>query len=294
MDGSYQHESAHYHRKTKAEGGEDSDKGHCLLSIYDVRRGCVVDVVVETRSRHEIPIMKDYDATDGALTRVEKALWLVDRAFIDAKHWDQKKRKHGITMITRMKRNLSIESNEYRDISKQPCNNGVVSDQQITLKSSDEFWRVITYISRRGRTVEFLTNDFSLELGEIAFMYSRRWDEEKAFDVWKNDLAMGKAWGKTKESIASQVLLALITQLLLALFLTQHACTDDEKSREKQEAREAGKDGGTDRPEWTEAIYRHTSRLSRQVLRFFEFCYDKIASPRLYERELRPMLMAYI
>lgn len=294
MDGSYQKESAHYGRKTKAQGGEDSAKGHCLLSIYDVRRGCVADVAVETRSRHEVPIMKDYDATDGALTQVKGALWLVDRAFIDATYWDQKKHKHGIAMITRMKSSLSIDSNEYRDISKQRCNKGVVSDQQITLNSSKQFWRLITYKSRRGRQVEFLTNDFSLEPGEIAFMYARRWDEEKAFDVWKNDLAMAKAWGKTKQSISSQVLLALITQLLLALFLTKHECEDDKKSREKQEARQAGKDGGTDRPEWTEGIYRHTSRLSRQVLRFFEFCYGKLASPQLYERELRPLLVAYI
>ena len=142
--------------------------------------------------------------------------------------------------------------------------------------------------------MEFLTNDFSLEPGEIAFMYSRRWDEEKAFDVWKNDLAMAKAWGKTKASITNQVLLAVITQLLLALFLTKYDCEDDKESREKQEARQAGKDGGTDRPQWTEAIYRHTSCLSRQVLRFFEFCYGKTASPQLYERQLRPLLLGYI
>ena len=293
IDGSYQHESAHFGRKTKAEGGKDSAKGHCLLSIYDVRIGCVADVVVETRSRHEVPVMKDYDATDGALTRVERALWLVDRAFIDATYWDRK-RKRGITMITRMKSNLSIDSTEYRPVSKQSCNRGVKSDQQITLKSSKCLWRLITYTSRRGRQVEFLTNDFSLEPGEIAFMYSRRWDEEKAFDVWKNDLAMAKAWGKTKASITNQVLLAVITQLLLALFLTKYDCEDDKKSREKQEARQAGKDGGTDRPQWTEAIYRHTSRLSRQVLRFFEFCYGKTASPQLYERQLRPLLLGYI
>jgi len=296
MDGSYQHESAHFRRQTKSQGGEDSAKGHCLLSIYDVRRGCVADVAVETRSRHEIPIMKDYDATTGALTQVTNALWLVDRAFIDAGHWDLKKHKHGITMITRMKSNLTIESNEYLAISTDRCNEGVVSDQEITLNSSKEFWRLITFSSRRGRTVEFLTNDFSLQPGEIAFMYSRRWDEEKAFDVWKNDLAMSKAWGKSKESITNQVLLALITQLLLALFLAKYQLGGgaDQKSLDKQERREAGKDGGTDRPQWTEKLYRHTSRLSKQVLRFFEFCYNKTASPELYEKQLRPLLLAYL
>ena len=41
-------------------------------------------------------------------------------------------------------------------------------------------------------------------------------------------------------------------------------------------------------------IYRHTSKVSRQVLRFFKLCFLKQASPALYQRELRPMLMAYL
>ncbi len=127
-------------------------------------------------------------------------------------------------------------------------------------------------------------------------MYSRGWDEEKAFDVWKNDMAMGKAWGKSQESITNQVLLALITQLLLALFLAKHQCGGDadRKSLAKQEARQTGTDGGTDRPQWTEKFYRHTSRLSRQILRFFAYCYDKHASPQLYERQLWPLLERYL
>ncbi|MCP4407800.1 MAG: transposase [Gammaproteobacteria bacterium] len=296
MDGSYQKESAHYARKTPAEGGEDNDKGHCLLSFYDVRMGCVADVAVETRSRHEIPIMKDYDKTGGALTQVKGALWVVDRAFIDAQFWDAKKRKLGVTMITRMKSNLSIDSNEHREVAKRGCNEGVVSDQQITLKSSGEFWRLIRYRSRRGGEVEFLSNDMVLEPGVIAFAYARRWDEEKAFDVWKNDWSMGKAWGKSQISITNQVMLAVITQLLLALFLAKHDCGGDadKKSLDKQAQREGGTDGGTDRAKWTQEIYRHTSRLSRQVLRFFRYCYAKRASSWLYEHQLRPLLMRYL
>lgn len=86
---------------------------------------------------------------------------------------------------------------------------------------------------------------------------------------------MGKAWGKSTTSISNQVVLAVITQLLLALFLSKHGMggASDEKSIKKQAAREAGKDGGTDRPQWSEKVFRFTSRLSRQVLRFFSNCY---------------------
>jgi len=34
--------------------------------------------------------------------------------------------------------------------------------------------------------------------------------------------------------------------------------------------------------------------VSRQVLRFFKHCFLKPASPGLYERELGPMLKAYL
>jgi IS4 transposase len=45
-----------------------------------------------------------------------------------------------------------------------------------------------------------LTNDFSLEPGELAFIYHRRWDEEKFFDNFKNDLAGAKSLGKNPNS----------------------------------------------------------------------------------------------
>ena len=51
---------------------------------------------------------------------------------------------------------------------------------------------------------------------------------------------------------------------------------------------------GTDRPDWTAPVFRYTSKVSRQVLRFFKHCFLKSASPALYERELRPLLMAYL
>ena len=41
-------------------------------------------------------------------------------------------------------------------------------------------------------------------------------------------------------------------------------------------------------------LFRYTTKVSRQVLRFFKLCFLKTASPGLYERELEPMLQAYL
>ncbi len=145
-----------------------------------------------------------------------------------------------------------------------------------------------------------MTNELELEPGVIAFLYSRRWEEEKCFDTWKNDFSQAKAWGKSLTAIENQVLLAIVTSILIVMRLHQVLGDEpprDEKALRKQDKRQAARyrdPDGTDRPDWATPLYRYTTKLSRQVLRFFQNCFDKTASPGLYERQLRPMLMAYL
>jgi Transposase DDE domain len=296
-DGTYQKESAHYGRCTPRQGGEDNPKGHALLSFYDVRLGCPADVYVDTRNRHETALLRDYDTNEKAMTRHKKALWLVDRAFIDARFWGQKKKRLSVTMITRMKKSLRIDFTEDLLVADTQANEGVVKDLRITLGSSREFWRLITFRTRRGRVVEFLTNEFDLEPGIIAFLYARRWDEEKCFDTWKNDFSQAKAWGATVVAIDNQIRLAIITSILVAMLLYRKMGQygiEDEKALRKQDRRQTSEHDGTDRPDWSTPVFRYTSKVSRQVLRFFKHCFLKPASQTLYDTELRPMLLAYL
>lgn len=297
MDGTYQKESAHFKKCTPKYGGDDNPKGHSLLSFYDVRLGCPCDVYVSTSSEHELTVLRDYDGDRTALTRQKNALWLVDRAFIDAKYWDKKKRSDKITMITRMKVSLIYEPIENLDFASSAINEGVVTDLKIRLNSSERPWRLITFRTRRNSVVEFLTNDFILSPGLIAFLYSRRWEEEKCFDTWKNDFAQAKAWGKSIKSIENQVRLAIITSILVAMLIhtkTGKDGTVDEKSIEKQLKRQGSLTDGTDRPDWSLSVFRFTTKISRQVLRFLNQCLFKISSPRLYKTQLRPLLMYYL
>jgi hypothetical protein len=300
IDGTYQEESAHFIRRTPREGGTDNPKGHAALTFYNLRLGVAQDAQVEIRSRHETAILRDYDNEAHALTRTRGALFVVDRAFVDAPFWDAKKRKLAITMITRMKANLRIDSSEDLGVAPEAVNEGVLADVRVRLSSSPKPWRIVTYRSRRGRTIEFLTNDFDLPPGVIAFLYSRRWEEEKCFDTWKNDFALAKAWGKSVVAIDNQVRLAIVTGILVAMLLHTtfgpERCRD-EKALRRQDRRQAKSPelpDGTDRPDWTAPLFRYTSKVSRQVLRFFKHCFLKPASQALYERELRPMLMAYL
>ncbi len=97
-----------------------------MLSFYEVRLGCVADVHVETRSRHEMRLLRDYDASESALTRHRQALWLVDHAFIDAAFWNRKKKHAGITVITRMRVWITLASSEYAKVMLCKEKTGVV------------------------------------------------------------------------------------------------------------------------------------------------------------------------
>ena len=137
--------------------------------------------------------------------------------------------------------------------------------------------------------MEFLTNAFDLEPGLIAFLDSRRWEEEKCFDTWKNDFSQAKAWGASTVAIVTSLFVAM----LLHRTLGQHGVAD-EKALRKQDRRQRSTTDGTDRPDWSIPIFRYTSKVSRQVLRFFKHCFHKPASQVLYEAQLRPLLLAYL
>lgn len=298
VDGSYQHESAHYQRHTPKQGGEDNPKGHMMLTFYDVRLGAPVGVQMETRNRHEMVVFKDDGKHKDSLLRQRRALWVVDRAFVDMPFWDAQKSRYRQTVITRWKDNLVIEQRKRRPLSETLINEGVQTDEEVTLKASHEPWRLIRYCSPEGNAFQFLTNDLDLAPGLVAFLYLRRWDEEKCFDTWKNDFAAGKAWSKSVTGITQQALLAIMTSLLLLLFAHHHQeqwQIRDEKSFKKQERRimQQHTQQGKCMP-WHRLYYSAVSKISRQVIRFLKYCFDKKASPELYERQLRPLLLAYL
>jgi hypothetical protein len=91
-----------------------------------------------------------------------------------------------------------------------------------------------------------------------------------------------------------------VTSILVAMMLANTLGDDgltDTKALRRQARRQAKapeQPDGTDRPDWTVPLFRYTAKVSRQVLRFFKHCFLKPASPALYERELRPLLMAYL
>ena len=298
VDGSYQKESAHYPRSTPKDGGDDNPKGHMMLALFDVRMGAPIEVAVETKNTHETLVLKNnFDVPEGCL-RKRNAIFVVDRAFVNMPFWDAQKKAYGQTSITRWKDNLVIKSSVSRTVKKSAMNEGVVSDDSVALNASTQEWRCIHYKTPEGKELIFLSNELTLEPGLIAFLYLRRWDEEKCFDTWKNDFSCKKAWSKSNNGILQQALLAVITSLLVQLFSHHHKNElgiEDEVSLKKQDdlqhknAREKGH-----RIPWYRDFFRSASKVTRQILRFLRDCFMKTPSKALYERQLRPLYVKYI
>ncbi len=297
MDGMYQTESCHYRKITPKDGGVDSPKGHLHLMTFDLRAGIPIHVDVDTSSISEIRFVKER-WTGSDLTRTKNALWVVDRGFIDANYWDERKRRHGVTVITRMKSNLNYTVVKTHKVTASNKKQGIKSDQLIQLDSSGESWRLIGYQSDTGVLYAYLTNDMTLTSGVVAFLYHRRWDEEKYFDNYKNDLLGAKAWGKSRTAILQQAMIGIITFILTRLFSDQQATrfnldsngnTQTRKQRIKQENYVDGKTNDPFR-----AYHAHLSKITRQVWRFLQACLLKTNCQGLYDRQLRPVMTAYL
>jgi hypothetical protein len=296
IDASYQTESAHYEPHYPMQGGNDNQKGHMLMTFYDVRKGIPLDVKTETTSMGEMKVIKRL-LDENPWMQVKDALYSVDRAFIDIRLWDQRKQKHQATMVTRFKSNTNYTEQVSRLIAERRCNEGVISDTQVSLLRSKQPWRRVEFINSQGVTYSYLSNDFTLEPGELAFIYHRRWDEEKYFDNYKNDLANTKAWGKSKVSIEQQAIIGMMTYILTRLFLEgqyeelklEKGNTTQSDKHQKKLALYNAVGGIHLRAKWIQL-----SKIPLQVWRFLRNCFMKQNSARLYERQLRPLLMAYI
>lgn len=299
IDATYQSESSHYYPVSPSQGGSDNKKGHQHLTHFDMRTGIPLSNQVETQSKAEIRLLREglrpiYPDTMA----IKKAIYVGDRAFIDGLYWDKKKAKLGSTLVTRMKSNLNYTLMESLEIKDKPYNEGVIADHIIALKSASQPWRLIEFVAPDSTRYHYLTNDFDLEAGVIAFLYYRRWDIEKYFDNFKNDMANAKAWGKSGVAIEQQSLLAMITYILTRLFIeqkiealgiTEGDTTQRKKHHAKQERYVKNGIGNAFR-----AFYVSLSCVTCQMWRFLKNCFFKKSTPQLYERQFKPLVEKYL
>jgi len=148
-----------------------------------------------------------------------------DKGYVDYQ-WFSNLTKQGVSFVTRL-RSKSV----YKIIERREANRsqGVTSDQVIQLNSAHALKRGAPRLRRigyrdadTGKRYTFLTNHFNLSAAAIAAVYKDRWQVELFFKAIKQNLKIKAFVGLSKNAVLTQIWIAMITYLLIAL-ARQHA-----------------------------------------------------------------------
>jgi putative transposase len=135
-----------------------------------------------------------------------------DRAYNDY-GWYEDLTSRGVFFVTRLKTNT-----DYVVIKRNSAKGKITSDQVIKLKKTGLVLRRVALRDKTtGKHYKFLTNNFKLAASTIGLIYKDRWEIEKFFRWIKQNLKTKTFVGRSENAVLSQVYVALIAYLLLAI-----------------------------------------------------------------------------
>ena len=158
---------------------------------------------------------RTHDIQKAKTLELEKSSIVVfDRGYIDY-DWFEELGDQGIFFVTRLKTNAKFNVRQRYQYKGQ----GVTSDQLIEMKSKPglKLRRVGYKDPETGKHYKFLTNNFDLDPKTIADIYRERWEIEIFFRWIKQNLRIKTFVGRSENAVLTQIYIALILYLLLAL-----------------------------------------------------------------------------
>jgi hypothetical protein len=143
-----------------------------------------------------------------------------DKGYVDYQ-WFKSLTDQGIFFVTRLRAKAVYAVKERRPVSLAA---GVCSDQIIQLHSAHARKRGAPTLRRigyrdpqTGKFYQFLTNHFGWSAATIAAIYKDRWQIELFFKAIKQNLKIKAFVGTSKNAVLTQLWIAMITYLLLAI-----------------------------------------------------------------------------
>jgi hypothetical protein len=160
------------------------------------------------------------------------ALYVFDKGYCDYNWWHRIETE-GARFVTRFKKNAALVIVEERDIPADE-RDLVLEDRIVKFKSKypggkrknlySKSLRCVTVVRPDKPTPLVLaTNDMAMSASEIAQRYKDRWAIELFFKWIKQHLKIKKFLGRTENAVRIQILTALISHLLVALYKQRHA-----------------------------------------------------------------------
>jgi IS4 transposase len=186
-------------------------------------------------AKREIPAWYDFSAAN--VNDVERAvdvpletnaLYVFDKGYNDYNWWNSIDQA-GARFVTRFKRNASVKVEKNLEIPKG-AEDTVLADEIVSFKHKrpsggrtnlyhgKKLRRVTVARPDKDTPIVLATNDFDSSALEIAQRYKERWGIELFFKWIKQHLRIKQFLGRSENAVRIQILTALISYLLVALF----------------------------------------------------------------------------
>ena len=184
-----------------------------LHTILDVKTNIPTFIYITSGAVHEVNSLDHLPVEVGSY-------YIMDKAYIDFRRL-YRMHKDGAFFITRAKENFTFVRIASRQVDKST---GVKCDQTVRLKNykvSQAYPEVIRRVKYYDKELEmefvFITNNFEISAIDVACLYKYRWTIELFFKWIKQHLKVKTFWGYSFNAVKTQIYIAMITYLLVAL-----------------------------------------------------------------------------
>jgi hypothetical protein len=188
-----------------------------LHTLLDLRGNIPTFIYISDGKLHDVNVFDFLPLEPGSF-------YVMDRGYVDFE------RLYTITQaaaffVTRAKSNLKFRRLYSRQVDRAV---GVICDQTIVLtgpvskKDYPEKLRRIKYNDpQSGKTLVFLTNNFTLPTLTIAQLYRSRWQVELFFKWIKQNIRIKTFYGTSENAVKTQIWIAISVYVLVAIMKKQ-------------------------------------------------------------------------
>ena len=183
-----------------------------LHTLIDLRGNIPTFIQISDGKLHDVNVLDDLRPEPGAF-------YVMDRGYLD---FERLHRWHlaGSFFVTRAKSNLKAKRRYSHPVDRAT---GLICDQTIVLKvhyskaGYPDTLRRIRFKTDEGKTLVFLTNNFTLPALTITELYRCRWQVELFFKWIKQHLRIKTFFGTSENAVKSQVWIAVSVYVLVAI-----------------------------------------------------------------------------
>jgi putative transposase len=203
-------------------------KQHRTRNTQGIKLHLLIDARDQVPLWHHISAANVNDVEIGRTVPLqEQACYVFDKGYCDYNWW-HKINSEGARFVTRFKNNAKLELVEERPIDPAVADT-VLGDHVVRLANkcpgagrknhySSPLRRIVVARPDKQRPLVLATNDMTAPAAEIARRYKERWGIELFFKWVKQHLKIKQFFGRSENAVRIQLLTALISYLLVAIY----------------------------------------------------------------------------